>query len=66
MLQCVKHAYLFEPPRKNRRFTPPEYELELTMAKNFRRPPRQYFYDPPFYPWLPPEPVVNFDLNYKK
>lgn len=29
------------------------------------RPPRTFIFDPPTYPWLPPEPYVNFDLKYK-
>lgn len=52
-------------PKKNRRLTPKEMEDELELCKIFRRPPRTYFYDPPFYPWLPPEPYVNFDLKFK-
>ncbi len=53
---------------KNRRLTPKEYEDELIVAKAFCRPPRNYIYDPPFYPWLPPAPIVpfvNFSLNFK-
>lgn len=63
---CVKHAYLFEPYTPNRRFTPPEFETELFLSKLFKRPPRTFVKDPPFYPWLPPEPIVNFDLNFNK
>lgn len=51
--------------KKNRRFTPEEFELELQLCKAFKRPPRTYVDDPPYYPWLVPEPVVNFQLNYK-
>ncbi len=54
--------------KKNRRFTKEEFELELTMAKVFKRPPRAFVNDPPFYPWLPPAPIVpfvNFSLNFK-
>lgn len=51
--------------KKNRRFTPEEFEVELQLSKIFKRPPRTYVDDPPFYPWLVPEPVVNFQLNYK-
>lgn len=54
--------------KKNRRFTHKEYEQELEISKIFHRPPRQYVYDPPFYPWLPPAPIVpfvNFSLNFK-
>lgn len=52
-------------PFKNRRFSPYERQVEKLAAKAFCRPERTFFYDPPIYPWLPPEPVVNFDLNYK-
>lgn len=67
IFQCVKKVKLFDKPEpfKNRRFTGPEYETELQLAKWMHRPPRQFFYDPPFYPWTVPEPIVNFDLNYK-
>lgn len=58
-----------DPPKpKNRRFTKKEFELELEVCKIFRRPPRTFFHDKPFYPYVPPTPVVpkvNFDLNYK-
>lgn len=52
-------------PFKNRRFAPHERELETEVSKIFRRPPRTYFYDPPYYPYCVPEPYVNFDLKYK-
>lgn len=39
-----------------------EYAHELDVAKWMKRPPCQFIYDAPFYPWLPPEPLVNFDL----
>lgn len=54
--------------KKNRRFTVKEFELELELCKAFKRPPRTYVNDPPFYPWLPPAPLVpsvNFELNFK-
>lgn len=57
-----------EPPKKNRRFTPKEFQDELEISKIFLRPPRTYFYDTPFYPIFPPTPIipkVNFDLNYQ-
>lgn len=57
-----------EPTSKNRRFTPQEYEGELEVARIFLRPPRQYIFDTPYYPFFPPTPIlprVNFDLNYK-
>lgn len=49
---------------KNRRFTPKEFAEELEDAKIWHRPPRIYIRDPPTYPWVPPEPVVNFALNF--
>ncbi len=56
--------------KKNRRFTPEEFVTELELAKLMKRPPRHFVNDPPFYPWLPPEPLVNqpfvtFDLGFK-
>lgn len=51
--------------KKNRRFTPQEFAMELELCKAFKRPPRTYVDDKPYYPWLVPEPVVNFQLNYK-
>lgn len=53
-------------PVKNRRFTPDEFQTELELAKWMKRPPRYYVKDPPFYPWVVPEPLVNFSLNYKE
>lgn len=47
--------------------TPKELETEYQLASWMKRPPRTHLYDPPFYPWLPPEPkvpYVNFKLNY--
>lgn len=60
---------LFEPKSKNRRLNPKELETEYELCSIFHRPPRTYLHDKPFYPWLPPEPIVpsvNFDLNFKK
>lgn len=57
-----------EPVKKNRRLTPNEFADELEIAKIFKRPPRNYLYDQPFYPYLPITPKVprvNFDLNYQ-
>lgn len=54
------------PPVKNRRFTAHEFQTELELAKLFKRPPRAFINDKPFYPWLVPEPLVNFNLNYKE
>lgn len=57
---------LFEPVKpKNRRLNANEFQTELEIAKWMKRPVRTMFYDPPFYPWLPPEPKVNFELNYQ-
>ncbi len=41
-----------------------EEETERELSRIFRRPPRTYKEDLPFYPWLPPEPRVNFNLNF--
>lgn len=54
--------FLFPPKPKNRRFTPSEEETEIFLAKWLKRPKRTFVNDPPFYPWLVPEPKVNFDL----
>ncbi len=56
-------------PHRNRltRFKPGfEWDTEQELAQAFRRPPRLFKEDTPFYPWLPrPEPLVNFHLNFK-
>lgn len=55
---------------KNRRMTPKEKEEELFISKLFKRPPRDFILDHPFYPYVPAPPkgyehvCVNFDLNY--
>ena len=54
-----------KPPQKNRRLTQKEMETELDICKWLKRPPRTFFNDAPFYPWLPPEPLVNFDLGFQ-
>ena len=41
-----------------------EQQTEYEISVIFCRPMRTYKEDPPFYPWLPPEPKVNFNLNY--
>lgn len=51
--------------KKNRRFTAREYEQEVEEAKIWCRPPRQFIFDTPFYPGIPPTPLVNFHLNFK-
>lgn len=52
---------------KNRRLTPQEMQTELEICKIFRRHPRQFLLDKPFYPYVPqmPKEMVNFDLNFK-
>lgn len=57
---------MFEPPKKNPRITGRDWETELELCKWMKRPPRTFLHDKPFYPWCVPEPVVNFDLNYKQ
>ena len=49
------------------RFNPGhDWETEVQVAAAFKRPPRLFKEDKPFYPWLPKlEPLVNFHLNYK-
>lgn len=53
-------------PVKNKRITGKDLETEIELAKWMKRPVRTFTKDPPFYPWLPPEPYVNFMLNYKE
>lgn len=55
-----------KPKIVNRRFHPWEWDTEKECCRIFRRPPRHYFHDPPTYPWLPPTPLANFDLNFKE
>ena len=51
---------------KLERFKPGfEYDTERELSIVFCRPQRTYKQDPPYYPWLPPEPYVNFHLNFK-
>lgn len=42
-----------------------EQAQEKEDAAIWQRPQRQFIFDPPIYPWLPPEPYVNFELKYK-
>ncbi len=42
-----------------------ELETEVELSIIFRRPVRTYKEDLPYYPYLVPEPRVNFNLNYK-
>lgn len=51
--------------KKNKRFTPYEMQTEKEICQWLHRPPRTFTSDPPFYPWLPPEPFVNFSLKYQ-
>jgi len=42
------------------------YDTEKELASWMKRPMRNFEEDHPFYPWLPPEPTVNFHLNFKE
>ncbi len=42
-----------------------EQQTEYELACCFCRPMRTYKEDMPYYPWLQPEPKVNFKLNFK-
>lgn len=58
-----------ETETPNRRYTPEEFEFELWLAKQFKRPPTYFIKDRPTYPYVPHEPTnnkypVNFDLNF--
>lgn len=46
--------------------TAKEREWELEVCKVFKRPPRDYIFDLPCYPYVKPDytQCVNFDLNY--
>nr|UHS18448.1 MAG: hypothetical protein [Betatorquevirus sp.] len=71
IIGCKNKVTLFDckTKHKNRRITGPDFQTELELAAWMHRPPRYYHDDKPFYPWLPPTPivpVVNFDLNYKQ
>lgn len=51
----------------NRRLTPRELETEYELCSVFKRHPRYFLHDLPFYPYVPQNPnkvMVNFDLNY--
>lgn len=45
--------------------TPQERAEEIMIANIFKRHPRDFILDTPFYPYCPPVPKysVNFDLN---
>ncbi len=68
ILGCKNKVYLFPEivPQKNRRFNIYEQETEKWISTMFKRPPRSFVHDNPFYPYLVPEPLVNFDLNFKQ
>ncbi|BAF76074.1 hypothetical protein [Torque teno midi virus 5] len=69
LLRAEKQAKIFTTTDRNFRVKPfdpgCDWETEQECAKAFCRPPRKYKNDPPYYPWLPPTPIVNFHLNYK-
>lgn len=46
--------------------TPKERELEKEVASIFKRPQREFIFDTPIYPYIPPAPLANFDLNFKE
>ncbi len=50
---------------KNRRMNSKEMETELEICKIFMRPPRDFIFDKPTYPYIKPDysKMVNFDLN---
>lgn len=56
---------MFPTETPNRRMTPWEREQELIDAAIWKRVPRDYIKDKPFYPWVIPNNkyCVNFDLN---
>lgn len=43
-----------------------DWEDEMYLCKWMKRPPRKFLEDKPYYPWVVPEPVVNFHLNFKE
>lgn len=53
-----------EPYKKNRRFTPKEFEQELEDSRIWRRRPRHYIFDKPDYNLSVLEPLVNFNVNF--
>lgn len=59
---------MFQPKIKNRRLHPYEKEWEIWQAKAFHRPPREMLLDTPFYPWIPNQHKVFFDIvsNFNK
>ncbi len=57
---------LFGNEQKNRRMNKWEYEQELQESKIWGHYPRTHILDKPFYKDMFIEPLVNFDLNFKK
>lgn len=53
---------------KNRRMNSKEMETELEICKIFMRPPRDFIFDHPTYPYVKTDysKMVNFDLNAPK
>lgn len=41
-----------------------EFEHELWVCKLTKRRPNLLIYDKPTYDYLPPTPLVNFDLKF--
>nr|UHS18412.1 MAG: hypothetical protein [Gammatorquevirus sp.] len=61
----TKHATTTNRDVGMRRFKPGfELDTEKELSIAFKRPMRTFKDDTPFYPWLPPEPTVNFHLNF--
>lgn len=42
-----------------------ERQHDLDAAIAFKRYPCTMLLEKPYYPWVPFEPLVNFELNYK-
>ncbi len=60
--------YLFPEivPKPNRRFNVYEMQTEKWISTLMKRPPRHFVNDDPFYPYVVPEPKVNFKLNFQE
>lgn len=54
-----------ETVQKNRRFTSKEFQEELEDARIWKRRPRTFIRDHPYYDGIIPEPLVNFKLFHK-
>lgn len=60
---------MFYTEPKNRRLRPDEMQTELEICRLFKRHPRTFIHDKPFYPYVQTHPQnnkypVNFDLNF--